>query len=72
MHSISPTPKMLDGLRWFKAHEPIGLFGVDAPSRVIRKRLQTAGWIIPIERLGRMGFLEYRVTDAGAEVLNRT
>lgn len=69
MNSIKPTPKMLAGLLWFRQNEPVGLFGKDAPSYIIRKRLQTAGWIMPIERLGKTGFVEYQVTEKGVDIL---
>jgi hypothetical protein len=75
MHSIKPTPKMIAGLKWFEDQcGAVGWFPCDgtAPSRIIRKRLKTIGWIEECGKEATKGFFAvtlFRVSDAGREVL---
>ncbi len=68
--TVRPTKKWIDGLRWIKAHEPVGQFGVDAPSMIIVHRLHAANLIEVTGREPEMwGFSLYSLTPAGRETL---
>lgn len=74
MNAIKPTPKMVEGLRWFERHGPISWFPCETstPTRIIRKRLKTAGWIEecgaePIK--GLFSVTRFRISEAGRAVL---
>lgn len=44
------TPAMLKGLRWIAKHQPVGavaIFDDEAPTKLMFKRLVTAGLIAP-------------------------
>ena len=70
MAETKPTKKMIEGLRWIKAREPIGWFTAEAPSKQIRNRLIAAGWIEPLPCDPRSVSLQrLRLTDAGRAVI---
>lgn len=65
---MKPTPKILEGLRWFRDKGPCALFDASAPTRIIRKRLEAEGLI---ERAPSKGvFVAYQISDKGRKLLS--
>lgn len=62
------TPAKIKALKWFRAVGDVSLFGIEAPSMTIRKRLEREGLI---ERCGlaRNIMVKYRISQAGRDAL---
>lgn len=63
------TPRQREGLRWFaRQREPVGLFGWDAPSPIIRKRLHEADLIEELPRVN-MQLVRFQISAKGKKLV---
>lgn len=65
------TPKQLSALRWFEQVGPVGLFGWDAPSAVMRRILLARGLIQESGPRRNMQLIKFEISQHGRDVLAR-